>query len=218
MSTPILAAPKRLSDEKFMDAIDKLKPNVFPAVVAGKVDTGTITATCFNLINADGQRLAALTTNDNGCPGLVFFHPGSDGARLEVMLEAAGPVVKFNDAKGRQRLRVHIGPGDTPAVFLTGATGLPRISLMVDRDHPRVILFPRGARHRSVVAGVPFPKIPEPRAWARAMRAARSNKRAAFETAALDAGFLTPELLKLWNFARRRLRHRPVSRARKVVA
>jgi hypothetical protein len=206
MSTPILSPSKRPTEAEILEAIDKAKPDVFGAVVAGKVDTGTVTATCFNLINAEGQRLAALTTNDDGRPGLVFFDPGSDRARLEVMLEAAGPMVRLNDATGRQRLRVHVGPGDMSSVMLLGPGGLPRITLVIDRDRPRLIVFPRGARHRSMVALVPFHKQPEPRAWARAMRAARGNKRPAFEGAALDAGFLTPEMPKLWNFVRRKVR------------
>lgn len=206
MGKPIVALSKRLSDEALMNEIDKAKPDVFASVMAGKVDAGTVTATCFNLINADNQRLATLTTDQNGCPGLAFFHPGSDRARLEVMLEADGPTVRLNNVKGVQRLRVHVGSEDTPSVAFMGARGHLRIFLSVDRDRPCMNVIPRGARKRSVVAVVPFHKLPESPAWARAMRAARGNRRAAFGEAALDAGFISPELPKLWNFVRRKLR------------
>jgi hypothetical protein len=206
MSAPILAPSKRLSGEEIMDRIDKIKPDVFAAVAAGKVDAGTVTATCFNLINAKSQRLATLTTDQNEAPGLAFFHPGSDRARLEVMLEADGPTIRLNDVKGRNRLRLHVGPGDTPSVAFMGPQGRLRIVFMVDGDRPHLSVCPRGARKRSVIVGVPFNKLAEPAAWSRVLRAGKGNRRAAFESAARDAGFVTPELPKLWNFVRRKLR------------
>src|SRR2546430_17730229 len=56
---------KRLSDDELMAKIDKTPPEVFPSVVCAKLDAGTVTATCFNLINQDRQRLATLTTTDD---------------------------------------------------------------------------------------------------------------------------------------------------------
>ncbi len=89
---------------------------------------------------------------------------------------------------------------------------------MIDRDRPSLSVCPRGARKRSVIVPVPFHKMAEPAAWSRVLRAAKGNKRAAFESAALDAGCVTPELPKLWNFLRRKVRRRPGRAARKAVA
>jgi hypothetical protein len=129
------------------------------------------------------------------------------------MLEATGPTVRLNNAKGQQRLRLHVGANDMTSMLFMGTGGSPRIMLAIDHDRPHVMIFPRGARNRSVVAAVPFGKTGEPRAWSRARRAARANKRAAFEGAALDAGFLTPELPELWNFVRRKVRRASKRRA-----
>jgi len=70
MSESATAPPElsKMSTEEFLDHIDKMPPKVFPGVVCAKLDAGTVTATCFKLIDGEGQALALLTTTDQGKP------------------------------------------------------------------------------------------------------------------------------------------------------
>jgi hypothetical protein len=204
---------KRLSDAELMAKIDKAKPAVFPKVLAGKIEAGTITARCFNLINRESQRLATLAvTDDERSAGLALFTPGSDRARVELMLTEAGPVLRLNNAQGRQRFVLQLTENETaPTLALLDAKGNPRIMLFLHHDRPHVIIYRRGARQRDVVLGVPFNKQPEHAAWKRMMRAARANQREKFVSAVLDAGFLSYDTDRLWTFLRRRLDKAPTT-------
>ena len=206
---------KRLSDDALMAKIEKAKPSVFPAVVAGKIDSGTVTATMFNLVNHQNQLLATLTTTDDGWPGLALLNPNNGRARVELMLEKDGPMLRLNNALGRQRLLLRLTDNDHdigPILALFDSRGHPRIVHFLDHGRPHLNILRRGARKRHVVLAVPWGKQPEPRAaWKRVMRAARANQREKFESAAMDAGFLSIETDSLWTFVRRRLGKAPTT-------
>src|SRR5437867_4353094 len=137
-----------------MNAIEKAKPHVFPSVIAGKLVAGTITASCFNLINEKSEILATLSTTDDGRPGLALFQPGgSKRARAELMLDADGPTLRLNNARGLDRLRLHLGDAGDPSVTLMDSRGHFRVLLFLDGGRPHVVIIPRGARTRHVVIG-----------------------------------------------------------------
>jgi hypothetical protein len=201
-----------LSDDEFLAKLDKAKPAVFPSVLTAKINTGTVTATMFNLINHESQRLATLTTTDDGRPGLAMFHPGSDCARIELMLEKDGPALRLNNAEGRQQLLLRLVDEQRPTLALFDSKGHPRIVLLLDHDRPHLNVLRRGARKRHVVVAVPWGEQPKPlAAWKRAMRAARANQREKFIAAAMDSGFLSMETDSLWTFVRRRLGEAPTT-------
>jgi hypothetical protein len=201
------------ADEALGRLIETGESRMFKEVVAGKISAGhigalTITATRFDLANEQGQRLATLGRNTAGLHGLALFAPGSEHARLELMLEADCPTIRFNDARGRQRLRLHLTEDETPSVVLLGPRGM-RLLLAVMGDRPHVALFPRGSRTGHVVTGMPRGKVPAfDAAWRRIERTAKMNQRKAFDEAALDAGHLESEIPKLWNAVRRAVRAR----------
>lgn len=197
-------APGKDDVKKLLKLIDEAKPDVFAAVVAGKVDTGTVTATCFNLVDSDSQRLAVLGTTDDGGPGLALFRPGAERARAEIMLKPAGPEIRLNNVRGLARLILTVRDDDErPSVVLYGKRGQLRLTILLDEDRPHIIVFPKAGSRRHDVEAMPFGKKKTPRAWSRASRAAEAGNRKAFDRAARDCGFLTPDLQGLWEMAQR---------------
>jgi hypothetical protein len=106
-------------------------------------------------------------------------------------------MLRLNNAKGQARLWLRFNNAhERPAVLLMGPRGTIRLVLMVDRDRPRVAAFPPSSRKRHEVVFTEFGKgTEEPKAWARATRAAAANKRPAFDRAALDCGFFSVDLV-----------------------
>jgi hypothetical protein len=192
-------------EERWLDAIDRAEPNVFARVIAGKIETGTIRATSIELIDVHSRRLAVLGSTDDGKPGLAIFHPGSDRARAELLLDKDGPTLRLNNAAGHPRLQIYVSDDSRAGITMLDARGRLRISLLVDRGHPRLSVVRPGSRKHDVVATTPFSKAIPRRAWGRAVRAAEANQRTAFEKAAMACGFLSLELPDLWDFVRERL-------------
>ncbi len=128
-----------------IDHIDKMPPKVFPGVVCAKLDAGTVTATCFKLIDGEGQALALLTTTDQGKPGLAIFDPGGERPRAELMVDADGPQLRLNNKQGLARLTLKVNDRGDPVIWLTDPEGGPGMAVFLDRGRPHIVMFPRGA-------------------------------------------------------------------------
>jgi len=216
---------ERLAYRALIERLRTQKPGLFASLLAGKITAGTVEAMCFNLVDVKHRALATLRTNGNGHPGLAIFGPDGKRARAEFMLDESGPTLRLNDAEGRARVWLSFqDPDRRPSMLLYGPSGQLRVCLMIDRDRPRLIVFPRSSS-RHDVALVPFKKSGQDkrasRTWSRVVRAVEAGKREAFEEAALDTGFLSGELPGLWAWARKSVKGRrrgTITRKPKEVA
>jgi hypothetical protein len=207
-----MKAPRDRELAELQKRIDEAKPDRFLQIVAGKIMAGEVSASSFVLVDPEtAQPRATLGGTTTGDVGLALFDVGSNRARVELLLTREGPELRLNDRRGRARASIrYTDSGRSPALALMGPRGKVRLAALVDEDRPHILTFPPGTKGRHAVPTLsPEQRGKEPRvarAWKRAQAAARKGQRAAFDRAARDSGFLTPEIPALWKASRRRLR------------